>query len=297
MTLISAGKKAILPLLGARVVEPSVKDKNDSGEPTPDFSELDQFKVRLDAFCGPMSLLLFLVRKHEVDILDIPIAEVTRQYLEFLDVLELLNLDAIGEFIVVASTLIEIKSFQALPGEEEVEEEIEDPRKELVSQLLAYKKFCEGAGLLEQRSRIWQRRYPRLSNDLIPKERNPAEEPIQDIMIWDLVSAFGRILREKSPTMTHKVVYDDTPVSVYMRRIYDRLKREQIIDFADLFQGAVKKSTFVGIFLALLELVRHGFAFAEQRELFGDISIRYREGKGTFDFTEIEERKNTGISA
>ena len=264
-------------------------------EGTPDFSVFDKFKVRLDSFCGPMGLLLFLVRKHEVDILDIPIAEITKQYLEFLDVLELLSLDSIGEFIVTASTLVEIKSFQVLPGEEEVEEEIEDPRKELVTQLLAYKKFCEGAGLLEQRSRIWQRRYPRLTNDLIPKERDPSEEPIQDIVIWDLVSAFGRLLREKSPTMTHKVVYDDTPVSVYMQRIYNRLKREQTIGFADLFQGAVKKSAFVGIFLALLELVRHGFAYAEQPELFGDICVRYREGKGTFDFTAFQNE--TSVSA
>ncbi|MBQ3388293.1 MAG: segregation/condensation protein A [Thermoguttaceae bacterium] len=268
-----------------------IRKEEQPDEAEPDFSRFDNFKVQLGVFCGPMSLLLFLVRKHELDILDIPIAEITRQYLEFLDVLEILNLDSIGDFIVTASTLVEIKSFQALPREEEVEEEIEDPRKELVSQLLAYQKYCEGAGLLEQRSRIWQRRYPRLSNDLIPNEKNPAEEPIQDIVIWDLVSAFGRILREKSPIMTHKVVYDDTPVSVYMHRIYTRLKREGTLKFGDLFEGAVKKSTFVGIFLALLELVRHGFAMADQKDQFGEIQIRFREGEGTFDFTAFQEEE------
>ena len=269
----------------------AIKKEEKTDQSEPDFSQFDNFKVQLGVFCGPMSLLLFLVRKHEVDILDIPIAEVTRQYLEFLDILEELNLDSIGEFIVTASTLIEIKSFQSLPREEEVEEEIEDPRKELVTQLLAYRKFCEGAGLLEQRSRLWQRRYPRLSNDLIPSEKNPAEEPIQDIVIWDLVSAFGRILREKSPMMKHKVVYDDTPVSVFMQRIYNRLRREGSLEFGDLFEGAVKKSTFVGIFLALLELVRHGFAFADQMNQFGEIQIRFREGKGTFDFTAFQEEE------
>ncbi|MCR5359339.1 MAG: segregation/condensation protein A [Thermoguttaceae bacterium] len=267
-------------------------------ESEPDFSAFDRFKVQLGAFCGPMDLLLYLVRKHEVDILDIPVADVTRQYLDFLEVLELFDLDSIGDFVVTASTLVEIKSFQVLPMEEEVEEEeLEDPRKELVTQLLAYKKFCEGAGLLEQRSRIWQRRYPRLSNDLIPKERNPAEEPIQDIVIWDLVSAFGRILREKSPVMQHKVVYDDTPVSVYMQRIYNRLKRERTLEFSRLFDGAVKKSTFLGLFLALLELVRHGFACAEQSIQFGEISISFREGEKTFDFAAFQSEERRELSA
>ena len=277
-----------------KTVSPSAEDSE------PDFSAFDRFKVQLGAFYGPMDLLLYLVRKHEVDILDIPVAEVTRQYLEFIEVLEVLDLDSVGEFVVTASTLVEIKSFQVLPaeeGEEEEEEELEDPRRELVTQLLAYKKFCEGAGLLEQRSRIWQRRYPRLSNDLIPKERNPAEEPIQDIVIWDLVSAFGRILREKSPVMQHKVVYDDTPVSVYMQRIYNRLKRERSLNFSSLFDGAVKKATFVGIFLALLELVRHGFACAEQAIQFGEIRISYREGDRTFDFTAFQQREQSGLSA
>lgn len=267
-------------------------------ESEPDFSAFDRFKVQLGAFYGSMDLLLYLVRKHEVDILDIPVADVTRQYLDFLEVLELFDLDSIGDFVVTASTLVEIKSFQVLPMEEEVEEEeLEDPRKELVTQLLAYKKFCEGAGLLEQRSRIWQRRYPRLSNDLIPKERNPAEEPIQDIVIWDLVSAFGRILREKSPVMQHKVVYDDTPVSVYMQRIYNRLKRERTLEFSRLFDGAVKKSTFVGLFLALLELVRHGFACAEQSIQFGEISISFREGEKTFDFAAFQSEERRELSA
>ena len=251
-------------------------------------SAVSSFRVQLDLFCGPLDLLLFLVRKHELDILNIPIAKITEQYLEFLDVLEFLDIDSIGDFIVIASSLIEIKSFQILPGEEEIEEEIEDPRKELVTQLLAYKKFCEGAGLLEQRSRLWQRRYPRLSNDLIPRERNPAEDPIQEIVVWDLVSAFGRIVREKSPAMTHRVVYDETPISVYMQRIYNRLKREESVPFTALFQHAAKKSTLIGIFLAILELVRHEYAMVEQSVLFGEIDIRYRESTRAFDFTSLD---------
>lgn len=252
----------------------------------------ESFNVSLELFSGPLDLLLFLIRKHELDILDIPIARITEQYIEYLEVLEFLDVDSVGDFIVLASTLVEIKSFQALPNEEEIEEEIEDPRRELVTQLLAYKKFCEGAGQLEQRGRLWQRRYPRLANDLVPKEKNFAEEPIQEVVVWDLVSAFGRIVREKSPVMKHTIVYDDTPISVHMQRIYNRLKREQTIEFSSFFQSAVKKTTLIGIFLAILELVRHEFAYVRQTELFGKIEISYRESSRPFDFASVDQTED-----
>ncbi|MBR3220102.1 MAG: segregation/condensation protein A, partial [Thermoguttaceae bacterium] len=167
-------------------------------DPEADLSS-ETFSVTLDQFNGPLDLLLYLVRRQELDIMDIPVAKITDQYLKYIEVLTVLDIDAVGDFIVLASKLIEIKSFEALPNEQEVEEEIEDPRKELVTRLLAYKKFCEEAGQLEKRGRLWQRRYPRLAVDLKPKERNAAEEPIQEIVVWDLVSAFGRILRERAP--------------------------------------------------------------------------------------------------
>lgn len=240
-----------------------------------------------DEFNGPLDLLLCLVRKHEKEITEIPIAEITKQYISFIDVIEQIDVDAVGDFIVIASTLIEIKSFQLLPTEEEVEEELEDPRKDLVRQLLTYKKFCENAGVLEERGRIWQRRYPRLSNDLIPKARNLAEEPIVEVELWDLVSAFGRILRSQSPSMKHTVVYDDTPISVHMQRIYNRLKREQKIEFSSLFQNEQRKNILIGIFLAILELVRHEYARVHQDIPFGEIDIEYRKGSKPLDFASI----------
>ena len=247
-----------------------------------------EFQVTLDRFNGPLDLLLYLIRKQELDILDIPVALITEQYLSYLETLEFLNVDEVGDFLQWAGTLIEIKSFQLLPGEEEIEEEIEDPRRELVTQLLAYKKYCEGAGLLEKRSRLWQRRYPRLTNDLAVKERSAADEPIQEIVVWDLVSAFGRIVREKSPAMKHTIVYDETPISVHMQRIYHRLTREQTVEFSTLFQNASKKSTLIGIFLALLELVRHEYATVVQSRLFGDIEIRYRQSSRPPEFAAFD---------
>jgi len=153
----------------------------------------------------------------------------------------------------------------------------------LVIQLLAYKKFCENAGVLEERGRLWARRYPRLSNDLPRATRNFAEEPIQDVELWDLVGAFGRILREKTPVFRHSMKREDTPISVHIQRVYNRLKRERKIRFTALFDKADRKSTLIGIFLAILELTRHGYAFVEQETAFGDIQVAYRENEKPFD--------------
>ncbi len=246
------------------------------------------FAVKLDAFSGPVDLLLYLVRKRELDIFDIPIAEVTEQFFLFIDALEALNLETIGDFVSMASMLIEIKSFQALPREEEsATEEIEDPRKDLVKQLLAYRKFCENAGALEERGRCWQRRYPRLSNDLPAKARNVADEPIRDVELWDLVGAFGRILREKQPVFRHAMKREDTPQSVHIQRIYARLRQERRVCFTAMFGEADQKSTLIGIFLAILELVRRGYAYASQDEAFGEITISFRENEKPFDLVDL----------
>lgn len=247
------------------------------------------FSVKLDAFCGPLDLLLYLVRKRELNIFDVALAEVTDQFLLFIDTLKELNLETIGDFLTLASSLIEIKSFQALPNEDEnPSEEIEDPRKDLVVQLLAYRKFCENAGLLEERGRLWQRRFPRLANDAPVRTRNVAEEPIQNVELWDLVGAFGRILREKAPVFRHAMKREDTPLSVHVERLYRRLKRERSVRFTTLFDGADRKSTLVGVFLAILELARHGYAYVEQETAFGDIRVSFRENETPFDLVNLD---------
>lgn len=235
-----------------------------------------------------MDLLLYLVRKRELNIFDVSLAEVTEQFLVFIDALEALNLDAIGDFLTLASALIEIKSFQALPHEEEKPaEEIDDPRKDLVTQLLAYRKFCENAGALEERARSWSRRFPRMANDTVAQRRNVAEEPIQDVELWDLVGAFGRILREKTPVFRHSMKREDTPIAVHIERLYRRLKRERNVRFTALFDAADRKATLVGIFLAILELTRHGYAYVEQDAAFGDIRVTFRENAVPFDLVKF----------
>jgi segregation and condensation protein A len=246
------------------------------------------FKTNLSIYQGPIDLLLYLVRKNELDIREIPMSLVLEQYLDYLVILEEIDVNAAGDFLAFASMLIEIKSFEVLPGEESIEEEINDPRKELVQQLLEYKKFCDAANNLQVRSERWQLRFPRLANDLPPRPRNMAEEPIQEVELWDIVSAFGRILRENSPKAKHEVIYDETPISTYMTRIYTRLKSEERITFRQLFVPGQHKTSMVGVFLASLELIRHEYANVFQDGSFGEIELTCRQSSKSLDFASLE---------
>ena len=165
-----------------------------------------------------------------------------------------LNVDDVGEFVEMASTLIEIKSRSVLPRSEEVEEPLEDPRQDLVRRLLEYKEFRDAASMLEERGRAWQERFPRLSSDLPPQKRDPAEEPIHEVELWDLVSAFGRILREQAAVSPSNILYDDTPIEVFMQRIHAQLLERGKLSMLELFQPHSHRSTLVGLFLATLEL-------------------------------------------
>jgi segregation and condensation protein A len=242
------------------------------------------FSAKLPFYQGPLDLLLYLVRKHELDILDIPIAKILEQYLDYLAILEQVDLNNIGDFLAMASVLIEIKSYKALPGEEVAEVEIDTPKQELVKQLLEYKRYCDAARTLQKRSETWQLRFPRLADDLPQRPRSLSDEPIQDIELWDLVSAFGRVLRECLPQIRHEIVYDDTPITTHMNRIHQRLKVEKRIAFRQLFVPGQHKSTLVGIFLASLELVRHEFANVYQDINFGEIELAFRQSSKPLDF-------------
>jgi segregation and condensation protein A len=235
--------------------------------------EIMDFRVQLDVFRGPLDLLLFLVRKHEVDIREIPIALVTEQYLAYLDVLQQLNVDDVGDFLELASTLVEIKSQHVLPHGGEETETWDDPRDDLVQRLLEYKQYKDAASMLDERSRDWQRHYPRLASDLPPRQLDPAGQPIREVELWDLVSAMGRILRESQAVQPQAIIYDETPIQVYMQRISEKLADSRRVAFSDMFEPGMHKSAIVGVFLAVLELVRHHGVRAEQDDLHGEIWI------------------------
>ncbi len=236
---------------------------------------MTSFRVDLELFRGPLDLLLYLVRKHEVDVTDIPIAAITDQYLEYLTILERLDVDAVGEFLEMASILIEIKSRLLLPRVEEVEETWDDPREELVQRLLEYKKYKDVASMLEERGRLWQQSYERMANDLPTRKTPPSQQPIREVELWDLVSALGRIIRRETATDSN-IVYDETPIQAHMKTIYDGIMAHGKMRMTDVFRAGMQKSTVIGIFLAVLELVRHHSVEAEQHE--GEIEIWVRPG-------------------
>jgi segregation and condensation protein A len=241
-------------------------------------TKIMDFRIQLDFFRGPLDLLLYLVRKHELDVRDLPIALVTEQFLAYLEVLEKLDVNEVGDFLELASTLIEIKSQFVLPrGGEEVEAG-DDPRDQLVERLLAYKKFKDAASMLDERSRDWQQQYPRMANDVAPRDVDASSQPIREVELWDLVSAMGRILRESQPATPATIVYDDTPIQVYMQRIHGRLAADQRVAFSDMFQPGMHKSAIVGVFLAVLELARHHGIHTEQNDTHGEIWIVPGEG-------------------
>jgi segregation and condensation protein A len=174
----------------------------------------------------------------------------------------------------MATQLMEIKSRMMLPRHEEIEEEpVDDPRQELVSRLLEYKRYKEAANLLEDRARQWQLRFERQGDDLNDRPNDPASQPIHEVELWDLVSAFSRVIKQKSVQTATKIRYDDTPIEVHMERINERLAAEGRVLFTDFFEPGMHRSRMVGLFLALLELIRHHHAAVEQTELFGEIWI------------------------
>ena len=232
-----------------------------------------RFRVQLYMFSGPLDLLWYLVRKHELDILDIPIARVTEQYLEMIAVLEAIDVNAVGDFLELATRLMEIKSRMMLPRQEDEEEAVDDPRHDMIERLLEYKKYKDAASMLEQRGQEFQRRFARRVNDLPTSRIDPAEQPIQEVELWDLVSAFARVVRDNAAVQPSNIRYDDTPIEVYMDRIRERLAVEPRLAFTSLFECDLHRSQLVGIFLAVLELIRHLQVQVEQEELFGEIWI------------------------
>lgn len=235
------------------------------------------FRVDLDVFQGPLDLLVYLVRKHEVDPTEVAVGPIAEQYLELVETLGQIDVDAAAEFLELAGLLLEIKSRQVLPHAGEEADAIEEDRQDLIRQLLEYKRFRDAAGLLDERARAWQERFPRRPGGDRAAEIDPREQPIHEVELWDLVSALGRVMRSQSRGPATSIVYDDTPIEVYMARIQQRLAAEGRLSMSGLFAPGMHKSSLVSIFLALLELIRHHDVRCEQEGLFGEIWIRPAE--------------------
>jgi segregation and condensation protein A len=248
---------------------------------------LTDYKVALDVYNGPLDLLLFLIRREEVDIYDIPIARITEQYVQYVELLQQLDPDGVSEFLVLAATLMEIKSRTLLPRPpaEEIDEEMVDPRLELVRQLLEYKKFKDAARYLDDAASERARKHGR-SPVTVPLP--PDEIEIENIDIWDLCDAFNRILEQTGQReAVHHVGVDDTPITLHAEDILDAIQRAGgAQSFTDIFVGR-SKPEMIGLFLALLELIRQRRVRASQDRPFGTIWLHLLDAT---PLTDIPDR-------
>ncbi|MFO0946873.1 MAG: segregation/condensation protein A [Planctomycetota bacterium] len=215
------------------------------------------FRVELANYQGPLDLLVQLARSEELDILEITVSEVSRRYVEFLATRESMDLDEVGEFLVLASTLMEMKSRALVPGGTETPQEAEEETKqELVRQLLEYKRFKEAAALLWEKAQLRNRKLRRLADDLPPDSVDPATQPIRELELWDLVSAFSRLMKENVIPVAENILRDPTPITTYMERFEARVLERGKITFRELLGLNNTRSQLIGKFLALLELIK-----------------------------------------
>ena len=239
------------------------------------------YRVTLEQFTGPVDLLLYLVRRSELDPSSLTLSRITEQFRETIAALQLigeeLNLELAGEFVVAVATLIEIKGRLSLPQEPvpELAEEATDDAgdAELVARLLQFKRFRDAAVRLGERAARQAERYCRLASDRPPSGSDPTQDRITGIEVWDLLSAFSRIAATQLDRGIETIRDDETPVHVYVEQVGGRIRRDGPTRFSALFAGERTRSRVVGVFLAILELVRHHRFVAEQPQRGGEIVI------------------------
>lgn len=257
-----------------------------------------EYRVQLDMYSGPLELLLYLIRRDEVDVRNIPIARITEQYLQHVEIIRRIDINLAGEFLVMAATLLEIKSRMLIPrqaaagenaegGAPSTVEDLADPRYELVKQLLAYKEFKDAATDLKRRAQTEAARFPRAVSR--PVGRAPLD--IEDLDLFRLIDAFNGIMASVGHSaFGHEVVYDDTPISLHQADILDRLVRQareggdgaKGLTLQELFVGRGSKSEMIGLFLATLELIRQKKVHVEtdNGSVAGEIRLRLCEDGG-----------------
>lgn len=242
------------------------------------------YRVELPVFCGPLDLLLHLVKQQEVDIHEVRIADILGQYLKYLEVLEALDLADLGDFLVMASTLMEIKSRDLLPREEvEISEEL-DPRDDLIRRLLEYKRFRDISRRLDRLSR---RRSRQLEASLpLPKELRDSleEEDLLDlggIEIWALTSVFAKLLEETGQVSKKlNIGVDKRNIRFFTERVLEQVRSRPEVAFRELFRKEEGRMALIGTFIAVLEMMKQGVLKAHQSPGFGEIMVAFRGDSG-----------------
>jgi segregation and condensation protein A len=243
----------------------------------PEFeSILEQYPVHLDVFDGPLDLLLHLIKKNEVNVYDIPIALVTKQYLEYLELMEELNLDVAGEFLVMAATLIHVKSRMLLPRPDPTQEDpLEDPRDALVRRLLEHQKFKAAAELLHERETIRSAQWSRPDGAVEDLTDHPPE-PELEVDLFSLLTAFRGVLERAKQRAKVPLPAEQIPIELRIEQLLGRLSETDACGFEDLFADVHTRSGLIVTFLALLEMIRLKLIRVFQAGTFGPIRVYKR---------------------
>ena len=245
-----------------------------SAEPEAEKAKDRQYVVALPAFEGPLDLLLHLIQKHELDILDIPVSFITEKYLQYITLMQELSIDLASEYLVMASTLVHIKSKSLLPApppgqEDELGEEGLDPRGELVRRLLEYQKYKQAAAELNERSALGRDVFVRGAKE--PEAEGLA--PLARIEVWHLLDAFAKVLSRAKVDLDHEVSFDRMTVTERITELCDRLTGQSSCRFEELFDGQRTRFDLIITFLALLEMTRLKMTRLFQADPLGEIFI------------------------
>jgi len=241
---------------------------------------MSEYKVKFEVFEGPLDLLLYLIKKEEVDIYEVNLTKLATQFIEYIEMMREFDLEIAGEFLVMASTLMYIKSRELLPVDQQAqlegEEEGEDPRWELIRQLVEYKKFKDAAAQLQKLEATQENVFPRVPGKLEFESDQPAPKP--DVSIFDLLNAVNSVLKrfEKREGATRDIFEDKWTVSEKIEYVVRVLASREAVRFSELFEDATSRSEVVCTFLALLELIRLKQLVCAQSEDFGEIEIKKR---------------------
>lgn len=233
-----------------------------------DETRRDSYRVKLEIFEGPLDLLLYLIKKDEIDIYDIPIARITEQYLTYLELMQELDISVAGDFLVMASTLIYIKSKMLLPPDPKVEGEedlSEDPRAELVERLLEYQKFKSASHMLYSRGEIESACYTR------GQIETDSNNPEVSATVFDMLRVFREILKRAEAQIEMEIARDEITIAEKLAQIQEMLEERERINVRELFETSRSKRELIITFLALLELVKKWKVYLTQSEPFGDI--------------------------
>lgn len=232
------------------------------------------YKIQLEKFEGPLDLLLYLIKKDEIDIYDIPIAEVTEQYIQYIELMKVLDLDGVGDFLVMAATLLQIKSRMLLPPDPHAAEPQEDPRTELVRRLEEYQRIKEAAEELRVRAEQRQDLFPRrIDAEAIAGLKEESKEVYFEANLFDLITALTAAMTNKPERSSYEVAREEYTVEEKVHDILHLLVERPSMRLQDLFERARSKLEVIVTFMAVLELCKIKEVVVVQKRLFADIEL------------------------